>query len=141
MEKKNAIAILLVSSIIWVVILVGSAMILRGTEYKEPVNRVIFIGIILHIQLMNMMLLWSNKRKTAKKSSRPGITIIASAIIWGAVLIATALMLKGTEYVSSVSLLIQGGASSHLILVWAPIGIFAKKYKAKLEADLAEVKK
>lgn len=51
-----------------------------------------------------------------------GFYIIASAIIWGAVIIGCALKLKGTSCYDEISLILIGGAGAHLILVWGPLG-------------------
>lgn len=129
MEKKKAVVILLVSTIIWAAVIVGCANTLRGTEYKDAVNKVTFIGVIVHIQLTNAMLLWSKKEKTGKIDLRPGITIIASSIIWGAVIIAAGSVLKGTEYKADIARIIQSGSAAHLLFVWAPLGIATIKQK------------
>ena len=138
MEKKKAVAVLLASTIIWAIVLVGSAKVLGGTEYKEAVNRVIFVGIIVHIQLMNMMLLWSKKKKKDSFDFKPGVTIIASAIIWGAVMIASASVLRGTEYKAEIARIIQGGSAAHLLFIWAPIGIATQKYIMKQKKKSTE---
>ncbi len=48
--------------------------------------------------------------------------IIASAIIWGAVIIACALALRGTGYSSRVLYYLSIGVMVHAILVWIPLG-------------------
>ena len=78
-NKKKAIALLITSTVIWAGVIIGSAVVLKGTEYKEGVSRILYIGVIVHVQLFNMMLLWTKKKKTGKS----GTIIILSAIIWG----------------------------------------------------------
>lgn len=64
------------------------------------------------------------------KKNTIGALIIASAIIWGIVMIACSLKLKGTECYDQISLILFGGVISHLILIWGPMGgIIAKKKK------------
>jgi hypothetical protein len=64
------------------------------------------------------------------KKNSIGALIIASAIIWGLVMIACSLKLKGTECYDQISLILIGGVISHLILIWGPMGmIFMKKKK------------
>ena len=48
--------------------------------------------------------------------------IISSAIIWGAVIIACALSLRGTGYGSRVLYYQSIGAIVHALLVWVPLG-------------------
>ncbi len=48
--------------------------------------------------------------------------IISSAIIWGAVIIACALALRGTGYSSRVLYYLSIGVSVHAVLVWLPLG-------------------
>jgi hypothetical protein len=64
------------------------------------------------------------------KKNSIGALIIASAIIWGLVMIACSLKLKGTECYDQISLILIGGVISHLILIWGPMGmIFMRKKK------------
>lgn len=56
-----------------------------------------------------------------------GPYIIASAIIWGAVSIACAFILKGTGYYQEISLILNGGAAFHLMLLWVPLASQLKK--------------
>jgi hypothetical protein len=51
--------------------------------------------------------------------SKTAATIIASAIIWGIVLIAVASALKGTEYSEGVRNIIAAGAAAHLLMLGA----------------------
>ncbi len=48
--------------------------------------------------------------------------IISSAIIWGAVLIYVAYILKGTDFKNDVTGIIAGGIIFHLLFLWIPLG-------------------
>lgn len=55
---------------------------------------------------------------------------IASAIIWGAVIIGCSLKLKGTSGYEEIQYILFGGVISHLILIGGTIaGIVGKKNK------------
>ena len=54
----------------------------------------------------------------ANKSSINGISIIASAIIWGLVIVGSSVSLKGTDCYEQISVILFGGAASHLIVVY-----------------------
>jgi len=58
-----------------------------------------------------------------------GYFIIASAIIWGAVIIACAIILKGTIYKDDITYVIYAGTFIHLFFIWAPLAIQFKKSK------------
>lgn len=74
-----------------------------------------------------------------KKFRTIGALIIASAIIWGAVLVGSASALKGTECYSEIQNILFGGLVSHLILIWGPMGMLFKKLKDnKSEDNLTE---
>lgn len=126
MEKKNAAALLIGSTMIWAAVIVGCALVLKGTEYKDAVNKVTFIGVIVHIQLFNTLLLWGGE-KTKSSILKPGATIIASAIIWGVVMIVASSALKGTELKNEVLRIIHYGTIAHFLLIWAPLGFIAQK--------------
>lgn len=129
MDKKKAAALLIASSIIWAVVIISCALALKGTEYKDAVNKVTFIGVIVHMQLFNTMLLWGGEKKNKTAVINPGATIIASAIIWGAVMIAASSVLKGTEFKEEVLKVIRYGTFSHFLFIWAPMGIWVTKLK------------
>lgn len=48
--------------------------------------------------------------------------IISSAVVWGAVLIYVAYILKGTEFKNEIIGVIAGGIIFHLIFIWIPLG-------------------
>lgn len=50
-----------------------------------------------------------------------GYYIIASAVIWGVVIIGCASGLKGTTCYDKISPILIGGAVAHLIFVWGPL--------------------
>jgi hypothetical protein len=54
--------------------------------------------------------------------SRVGGAIIGNAIIWGAVIIAVSLALKGTEQAEQVRLFLVGGAGISTILLGGLLG-------------------
>ena len=58
-----------------------------------------------------------------KKKKSIGLFIIASAIIWGAVIIACSLKLKGTGCFDEISYILSAGAAFHLLFIWGPLAI------------------
>ena len=61
-----------------------------------------------------------------------GWFIIASALVWGAVLIGCSLVLKDTPYKESVLQIVYGGAAVHLIIIWGGlVGMLKKKNEQK----------
>ena len=56
------------------------------------------------------------------KKSTTGYLIIASAIVWGAVIFGCALVLKGTPYKEKIDNILYGGVIFHLLFIWAPLG-------------------
>ncbi|MFC1501870.1 hypothetical protein ACFL6A_00490 [bacterium] len=70
------------------------------------------------------------------KKSKIGYFIIASAIVWGAVILGCALKLKGTPYYDEISPILTGGTIFHLLFIWGPLGILSRKNKEeKSETD------
>ncbi len=70
------------------------------------------------------------------KKSKIGYFIIASAIVWGAVIIGCSLKLKGTPYYDEISPILIGGASFHLIFIWGSlVSQFRKNKEEKSEID------
>jgi len=69
------------------------------------------------------------------KNFRAGHVIIASAIIWAAVIISSALKLKGTPFRETVGLSLTIGVIAHLLFVWIPLGAGSRKRK---ETDAKE---
>ena len=61
------------------------------------------------------------------KMSKIGGLIIASAIIWGAVIIGCASALKGTECYDSIQNILVGGVLAHIILIWGAMALLFKK--------------
>ena len=66
-----------------------------------------------------------------KKNKSIGIFIIASAIIWGAVIIGCALKLKGTGYFNEIAYILSAGTTFHLLFIWVPLAVRFKKIKEK----------
>ncbi len=52
----------------------------------------------------------------------PGTVIIANAIIWGLVIVACSLKLKGTDAFQEIQLVLGGGAAASLLLLGALAG-------------------
>ena len=127
MKKPLGAAILIGSTLIWASVIIGSAVVLKGTEYKEAVSRILYYGVILHVMLLNMMLLWTKKTSEFKSGS----TIILSALIWGGVIIWTSIVLRGTPYKDEIRNVLSAATSAHLLFIWAPIGILSAKSKAQ----------
>ncbi len=63
------------------------------------------------------------------KKKSIGIYIIASAIIWGAVIVGCSLKLKGTECFNEITYILSTGAAIHLLFIWGPTAILFKKIK------------
>jgi hypothetical protein len=62
-----------------------------------------------------------------KKFKTIGAFIIASAIIWGAVIAGSSYALKGTECYDKIQTILVAGVISHLILIWGPVAILFRK--------------
>jgi len=74
-----------------------------------------------------------------KKIITIGAFIIASAIIWGAVIIGCSLALKGTECYEKIQNILVGGVLGHIILIWGPLTLqFSKKEKNKTKESKKE---
>ena len=56
-----------------------------------------------------------------------GFAIIASSIVWGAVIIGCSLALKDTECYGEIQHILAGGVIVHLILIWGPLVAQARK--------------
>lgn len=64
-----------------------------------------------------------------KKKKIVGALIIASAIIWGAVILGSSSVLKGTDCYDKIQNILAGGVITHLILIWGPLGILIRNKK------------
>ena len=69
-----------------------------------------------------------------KRKGRLGALIIASAIIWAAVIVGSALELKGTECYNEIQFILSGGVVAHIILIWGPMVVLVRKRDEKPEA-------
>jgi hypothetical protein len=58
-----------------------------------------------------------------------GYFIIASAIVWGAVIIGCAMVLKGTPYKEDVTYILYAGTVIHLIFIWGTLATQLKELK------------
>jgi hypothetical protein len=70
-----------------------------------------------------------------KKFKTIGAFVIASAIIWGAVIIGCSFALKGTGCYDSIQNILIGGVISHIILIWGPLALLFKKIKENKPED------
>ena len=64
-----------------------------------------------------------------KKMKSIGAFTIASAIIWGAVIIGCSYALKGTECYDQIQNILVGGVVIHILFIWGPLAIIFKKTK------------
>ncbi len=64
-----------------------------------------------------------------KKNQTIGVFIIASAIIWGLVIIACSSALKGTECYDQIQNILVGAAAAHMLFIWSPLALLFKKGK------------
>lgn len=64
-----------------------------------------------------------------KKKASIGFFIIASALIWAAVIIGCSLKLKGTDCFDEILYILSAGTTIHLILIWGPLAVMFKKIK------------
>jgi len=55
-------------------------------------------------------------------NNQVGYAIIASAVVWGIIIIACSSVLSGTQYKQEVINYLIGGASFHLLFIWGPLG-------------------
>jgi len=69
------------------------------------------------------------------KKNNIGYLIIASAIIWGAVIVGCALVLRGTPDSEPVRNILIGGVIAHLLFIWAPLG---KRFRDKQKEESKE---
>ncbi len=69
-----------------------------------------------------------NKNKTA-------YFILASALVWGAVLIASSVILKGTPYRTPMYNVLLGGIAFHLLFIWGPLGNQLRRKDDEEQAD------
>lgn len=73
------------------------------------------------------------EKKIKKKALSAGYLILASAIVWGAVIVGCSLKLRGTECYQEISNILIGGVLMHLILIWGPMGVMIGKNKKKTD--------
>ncbi len=68
-----------------------------------------------------------------KKKKSIGFFIIASAIVWGAVILGCSLKLKGTGCYDEISNILIVGSTFHLLFIWGPLAAiqFSKIKKEK----------
>ncbi|MCK4919592.1 MAG: hypothetical protein KAS71_01015 [Bacteroidales bacterium] len=69
------------------------------------------------------------------KMGKIGGLIIASVIIWGAVIIGCASALKGTDCYDIIQNILVGGVLSHIILIWGSMALLFKKIENNKAED------
>jgi len=70
-----------------------------------------------------------------KKMKSIGAFTIASAIIWGVVILVCSVALKGTECYDKIQNILVGGVVTHIILIWGPLGMIFNKIKENKHED------
>ncbi len=60
-----------------------------------------------------------------------GAFMIASAIIWGAVILGCSYALKGTACYEKIQNILVGGVMGHIILLWGPLALMISKHQKK----------
>jgi len=61
------------------------------------------------------------------KKSKIGYFFIASAIIWGAVILGCAFALRGSDGYSKIQMILYIGVVSHLLFIWGPMNKMMKE--------------
>lgn len=64
-----------------------------------------------------------------------GAFIIASAIIWAAVIMGSSYALTGTECYHKIQNILAGGVILHIILIWGPLVILFKRIRENKSGD------
>jgi hypothetical protein len=64
------------------------------------------------------------------RKQRFGIFILASAIIWAAMMLGISAVLQNTGCYDEIQNLLIGGFIAHLFLIWGPLVVRNKKYRA-----------
>lgn len=67
------------------------------------------------------------------KNSVLGIFIIASAIIFGLLLLMCSIKLKGTDCYQTISTILSMGFVAHLLFIWGPLTAIVKRQKRKMK--------
>lgn len=74
------------------------------------------------------------------KKKRTGLSIggliLGSAIIWGAVIVGSSYVLKGTGCYAEIQNILFGGVITHLIIIWGPMGLIFKKIKENKSEEI-----
>lgn len=66
------------------------------------------------------------------EKNKAAYVILASAIVWGAVLIGSSIILKGTPYKVQMFNILLGGIAVHMLFIWAPLG---RQLRSKEKTD------
>jgi roadblock/LC7 domain-containing protein len=87
-------------------------------------------GITAAKEIINDYRLTGRKGKIMdKKAKTIAVFIIASAIIWAAVIIGCAAALSGTGCYDKIRMVLSGGVLAHILLIWGPVVLLLKKKK------------
>ena len=69
-----------------------------------------------------------------------GYSIIASAVVWGIMIIACSSVLSGTPYKQEVINYLIAGSSFHLLFIWGPLGSQLRKKNKDSGKDQSDFK-
>jgi len=69
------------------------------------------------------------------KNNKAASFIIISAVVWGAVFVASSIVLKGTPHKEQMLNILLGGIAIHMFLIWIPLGNQLRK-KSKKESEI-----
>ncbi len=69
------------------------------------------------------------------KGKSVGFFIISSAIIWGAVMIGVTILVKDSPNKHMINMILTMGATTHLLFIWAPLGVMFKKMKEQQKKE------
>ena len=69
------------------------------------------------------------KKKIASIATIMGSLVIASAIIWGIVIIGTSAALKGTECYGEIQNILVGGVLMHIFMIGGVIPLITRRIK------------
>jgi hypothetical protein len=58
-----------------------------------------------------------------------GALVIASAIIWAAVIIGCSYALQDSECYNQIKTILVGGVLAHILIIWGPMALIFRKTK------------
>lgn len=71
-----------------------------------------------------------------KRKQISGSLIIASAIIWGVIIYASASALKDTICYDKIKMILVGGVIAHMLIIWAPMAFYFKQFEKEESKEL-----